>query len=125
MNNEDIIREIEKLKYKVQVLSQAVDYEKHPVEALILENDWNRGDINRVHDIFEKWEKKLDAGTKMSSFDFENDFERELGVSYQGLKSIILSFYRNGQWTNVCEAYVDSFEGAPSMEYHSIMRRER
>lgn len=125
MNNDDIIRAIGKLQYKVSILSQAVDYEKHPVEALILENDWDRGDINKAHDIFERWEKKLDAGEKMSSFNFENEFDKELGVSYQGLKSIILSFYKNGQWTNVCEAYVDSFAGTPAMEYHSIMRRER
>ncbi len=61
----------------------------------------------------------------MQSFEFEKDFDDELGVSYQGLKSIISAFYRNGQWTNVCEAYVDSMGDSPPIEYRAIQRRER
>ena len=61
----------------------------------------------------------------MRSFEFEQDFNDELGVSYQGLKSIVRAFYRNGQWTTVCEAYVDSMGDSPPIEYHAIQRRER
>lgn len=125
MTNEEIVEAIEKLTYHVSLLGEAIDYDKHPIEALILSNDWNRGDINKAHDIFEKWDKRIENGGKMSTSEFENDFSRELGISYQGLKSVILAFYRNHQWTNVCEAYVDAFGKSPSVEFHSIMRRER
>lgn len=53
----------------------------------------------------------------MNSGSFEHGFQESLGVNYQGLKSIVLAFYRNSQWTNVCEAYVDSFGKTPSVEF--------
>lgn len=60
----------------------------------------------------------------MESVKFERKFS-SLAINYQTLKSVILAFYRNGQWTKICEAYVDSFGDAPSLEYDGIMRRER
>lgn len=125
MTEAELVALVRKLQYQVQILGQTIDGERHPVEALILGKDWGEEDIDKAHDIFDKWDQKLERGEKMESGDFEMDFQRQLGVSYQGLKSIILSFYRNSQWTAVCEAYVDSFGKSPSVEYHAIMRRER
>ncbi|MBM7329224.1 DUF1878 family protein [Agrobacterium sp. S2] len=125
MENREIIEAIEKLRYQVSILGQTIDYEKHPVESLIMEKNWGESELDTAHDIFEKWDQKLESGEDISKYEFEAEFNEKLGVSYQGLKSIILAFYRNNQWTNVCEAYVDSFGGSPSVEYHSIMRRER
>ena len=125
MNNQEVVEAFEKLRYQVSLLGEAIDHESHPVESLVISMDWSRSDLNKAHDIFEKWEKQLEQGKVMSSAEFEADFNDELGISYQGVKSIILAFYRNGQWTDVCEAYVDSFGGSPALEYHSIMRRER
>lgn len=125
MTNEEMTEVIEKLLYHVSILGQTIDYEKHPVKSLILGMNWSQEDLDKAHDIFERWDNRLENGEKISSGEFEADFQRELGISYQGLKSIILAFYRNSQWTNVCEAYVDSFGKSPAVEYHSIMRRER
>lgn len=125
MTSEEISEAINKLRYQVNILGQTIDYERYPVESLIMSMDWGNDDLNKAHDIFERWDNKLESGETMSSAQFENDFSSDLGVSYQGLKSIILAFYKNGQWTNVCEAYVDSFGNTPAMEYHSIMRRTR
>lgn len=116
---------IEKLVYHVSLLGETIDYEKHPVEALILSQNWGRADIEKAHDIFERWDRRLEESGAMSTSEFESDFRRELKISHQGLKSVILAFYRNHQWTNVCEAYVDAFGTSPSVEYRSIMRRER
>ncbi|WP_157081000.1 hypothetical protein [Novosphingobium naphthalenivorans] len=125
MTSEQISEAIKKLRYQVNILGQTIDYDRYPVESLIMSMDWGNEDLNKAHDIFERWDNKLESGETISSAQFENDFSSELGVSYQGLKSIILAFYKNGQWTNVCEAYVDSFGNTPAMEYHSIMRRAR
>lgn len=125
MNEESLTLQIEKLKYHVRLLADTVNYEEYPVEALVLQKDWSYEDLNRAHDIFEKWEKKLDQDEPMNQYQFEADFDEALGVNYQGLKSIVRAFYRNGQWVTVCEAYVDSMGAAPPIEYHSIMRRER
>ncbi len=124
MDPNDIESAIQKLRYQVGILGAAVDYRTHPIESLIMQMDWGEGDIDRVHDIFEKWDKLISSGSPMESARFESDFS-SLGINYQTLKSVILAFYRNGQWTKVCESYVDSFGDAPSLEYHGIMRRER
>ena len=125
MTNEEIVDVISKLSYHISLLGATIDYDKHPIEALILSKNWSQEDINKAHDIFERWDNLIEKGGKMSTSAFESDFLRDLGISYQGLKSIILAFYKNHQWTNVCEAYVDAFGSTPSMEFHSIMRRER
>jgi hypothetical protein len=125
MTNDEMMEVIQKLLYQVSILGQTIDYEKYPVESLIMGMNWGREDLDKAHDIFERWDNRLEKGEKISSGEFEADFQRELNISYQGLKSIVLAFYRNSQWTNVCEAYVDSFGKSPSVEYHSIMRREK
>ena len=125
MTNEEIAHVIEKLSYHISVIGQTIDYDKYPVEALVVCNDWSKEDLDKAHDIFERWDAILEKGGKINTGEFEQDFNRELRVSYQGLKSIILAFYKNAQWTNVCEAYVDSFGNSPAVEYHSIMRRQR
>ncbi|SEN55092.1 hypothetical protein SAMN04488077_12026 [Roseovarius tolerans] len=125
MTEVEIIQAIEKLRYHVRILGESIDYDKHPVEALILGNDWGPKDLDQAHDIFEGWDKRLEKGEEMNSGSFEHAFKERLGVSYQGLKSIILAFYSNDQWTNVCEAYVDSFGKNPSVEFAMIARRER
>ena len=124
MTDDAILEIIAKIRYQVSILGQTIDHKKHPVEALVLAKDWSEKELNKAHDIFERWDARLEKGEKISSGEFEADFSRELGVSYQGLKSIVLAFYNNGQWTNVCESYVDSFGKSPALEYHSIMRRE-
>ena len=125
MTNDEIIETLEKLKYQVRILGEAVDYTNFPIQSLIMSYDWGPGDIDKAHDIFERWEKHLEGGGNMDTGDFEADFNKEFSITYQGLKSIVLAFYENGQWTNVCEAYVDAFGKYPSMEYHSIARRKR
>lgn len=125
MTEAEIVEAIEKLRYHVKLLGESIDFDKHPVEALILGNDWGPDDISQAHDIFEDWDRRLEQGGKMDSGSFERDFDEKLGVSYQGLKLIVLAFYKNDQWTNVCEAYVDSFGKSPSVELKMIARRER
>ena len=61
MNIEQIVEELSKLKYKVNIIGNAIDYQAYPIEALILEMDWGEGDIDRAHDIFEEYDNKLEA----------------------------------------------------------------
>lgn len=125
MSNNEFAKRLEKLEYQISILGNAIDYERFPIESLIMSMNWDRGDIDKVHDVFERWDNRLEKGDKFNQSEFEKDFEEAVGVSYQGLKSIIIAFWENHQWTNVCEAYVGSFGGSPPVEYHRIMRRER
>lgn len=125
MTDNELREIVKKLQYQVSILGQTIDYDAHPVENLIMSMDWGPGEIDKAHDIFERWEKVIDAGGKVSQHQFEKDFGDAFGVNYQGVKPIVTAFWENGQWTDVCEAYVDSFNGMAPVEYHRIARRER
>lgn len=128
MTNDDlkaIKGELDKIHYQLTVLSRTIDSTQHPVESLILEKDWSEGELNKAYDIFEKWEGIIESGTSMSHHSFEADFKNALGVSYQGLKSVLLAFYQNGQWVSVCEAYVLSLGPMASSEYSLISQSLR
>ncbi|TGC08884.1 hypothetical protein CRG93_11205 [Escherichia sp. E2593] len=59
MNLTEISKEIEKLKYHISILGDIIDYHNHPVESLTISMDWNEKNINRTHDIFEKYDEKI------------------------------------------------------------------
>ena len=58
---EHLEQEISKLKYQMSILISIVDGDKYPVESLILSMNWNDDDLNNAHDIFEKYDKKLET----------------------------------------------------------------
>ncbi|MBX8489303.1 hypothetical protein K5D42_05385 [Pseudomonas cichorii] len=123
MNIEELVSNLEKLKYHVRILGQTIDYQTHPVEALILSMDWGDGDIDRAHDIFEKYDEKLEAGDDINWAAFESELKSEFDIGYQTVKSIVLAFFENHQWTDVCHGYAMSFEPATPVEFHRITRR--
>lgn len=122
MNLEQIAEEITKLKYQVRVLGETIDYQAHPVEALILSMDWSEGDIDRAHDIFEKYDNKLQEKEPVIWAEFEKELRNEFNIGYQTVKSIVLAFYKNHQWTNVCYEYAMSLEPTTPVEFHQITR---
>nr|WP_320048927.1 hypothetical protein [uncultured Desulfuromonas sp.] len=124
MNIEELEKEFKKLKYQVRALGETIDYQNHPVEALILEMDWGEGDIDRAHDIFEKYDNKIEEGEIINWHEFEMALRNEFDIGYQTVKSIIIAFNRNHQWTNVCYQYAMSFEPTSPIEFHHITRNE-
>uniref|UniRef100_UPI003F8067AD hypothetical protein n=1 Tax=Xanthomonas sp. 0924 TaxID=2835534 RepID=UPI003F8067AD len=123
MSAEDFRKELEKIKYHVRLLGETINFKDHPIEALILSKDWNEGDIERAHDIFEKYDKLLESKQPVSWGDFEQELEDTFNTGYQGVKPIIVAFFRNGQWTNVCHGYAMSFEPTTPIEFHEITRQ--
>lgn len=124
MNINEILKDIEKLKYQVSVLGETISHQTHPVEALIFSMNWGVGDIDRAHDIFEKYDKKLEEGESINWNEFETELKDEFSIGYQTVKSIVLAFYDNHQWTDVCHGYAMSFEPTTPVEFHRITRRQ-
>lgn len=122
MSMEDIERDLEKLKYQVKMLSYTIDPERHPIESMVLEMDWDGGQLSKAHDIFEVYDKKLDAEEDVNWTEFEMALRNEFGIDYQTVKSIILAFFINHQWTDVCKGYAMSFEPTTPVEFHRITR---
>lgn len=101
----EISKEINKLKYQIQLLANAIDSERYPIEVLVIELDWDRDDLDAAHDIFEEYDKKIKKGEEVNWVKFELDIKNKFNIGYQTVKSIILAFYENHQWIDVCKGY--------------------
>lgn len=112
--------EFQKIKFHIRLLAQVIDASDYPTEALVLSMDWSEEELDVAHDIFEAYEEKLSGSSQVNWHAFERQFEEQLGVGYQALKSIVLAFYRNSQWVDVCVAYAQS---APCAEFGEILRQ--
>ena len=102
---DDILKEIEKIKYQLKLLADTLDYKNYPIETLVIERDWSRDDLDSAHDIFEECDKKLENKEDVNWTEFEVKLEKRFGIGYQTVKDIILAFYNNHQWVNVCKGY--------------------
>lgn len=115
----DIENEIKKLKFHISLIGETLDYRNNPIPALIIEMDWGEADLNSAHDIFEKYDNMLEAKEEVNWRAFEMELREKFEIGYQTVKSIVLSFYRNHQWTEVCTLYARSAE---CVEFHEITR---
>lgn len=97
--------EIEKIKFHIKLISESIDTRDHPIPSLVISKDWSEDDLDAAHDIFQKFDEKLESGADVNWVEFEGDFKKRFGMSYQGLKSVVLAFFWNGQWSGVCHAY--------------------
>ena len=123
MNIDEVIEKLNKLEYQVSVLSECVDSERYPVQSLILSMNWDDSQLNKAHDIFQIYDEKLENKEDVNWTEFEHVLKDEFSIGYQTVKSIILAFYRNHQWVDVCHGYAMSFEPTTPIEFHSITRR--
>lgn len=117
---ESIVARLEKLEFHVKLLAESMNHTENPIASLVVDFDWSPQDLDCAHDIFEVFETKIHQNEKITWHDLEKEFQEKLNVSYQGLKSVILAFFRNGQWTEVCYAYASSFGENVSLELKSI-----
>lgn len=122
ITNEEIIEQLKKLKFHVRLLAEAVDHASNPISALVVEFDWSESDLNKVHDIFEAYDELLSKKEEINWYGFQLEFEKKLGINYPSLKSVVLAFFRNGQWTSVCHSYAESFGENIPIELKSIVR---
>ena len=122
MSIEEIQQELKKIRYQIRILGETIDHERYPVEGLIMSMDWSENQIGRAHDIFEEYDNKLNAKQNVNWTNFELALRNEFNIDYQTVKSIILAFYQNHQWVDVCKGYAMSFEPTTPVEFHRITR---
>lgn len=123
MNIDEVIEKLNKLEYQVSVLSDCIDSDRYPVQSLILSMNWDDNQLNKAHDIFQIYDEKLENKEEVNWTAFEHTLRDEFSIGYQTVKSIILAFYNNHQWVDVCHGYAMSFEPTTPIEFHSITRR--
>lgn len=123
----DIENRLEKIEFHLKLIGEVINHMDYPVESLVLGLNWSSDDLDKAHDIFEKFYIQLEENKapKLLHIALETDFEKELGVDYQTVKLIVLAFFRNQQWVEVCEAYAKSFGNSPPVEVQEIIRNLR
>jgi len=73
----------------------------------ILKDDlgWDEGKINHARKTFSIYDEKLKSGEEVNWVYFEHILRDDLGIGYQIVKSVILEFYDNDEFVNVCKGY--------------------
>lgn len=100
-----IEQELAKLRFHVKQLGEAIDDDEHPVTAMVIELNWSEEDLERAHDIFEKYDNQLESHGRFFEHDLEKELKDSFDIGYQTVKTIVLAFWRNHQWQGVCRAY--------------------
>lgn len=121
---DDLKDQVERLRFQLQMLAESLDHRTYPIQTLVINLDWGDEELTLALDIFEKYSSQLESGEKVSWVAFEGEFQDQLNISYQGVKSIILAFYRNRQWLDVCEAYAQVRDVAEFWEINDKTREE-
>src|SRR4029453_12529961 len=118
---DNIEREVEKIKFHIRLIGETIDHRSYPIPFLVIEMDWDDKDLDKANDIFEKYDNKLERGEEVNWTEFQMELQKTFGIGYQTVKSIVLAFYRNRQWTRVCAGYAQAYE---CIEFHEINRSE-
>jgi hypothetical protein len=118
---DNIVKELEKIKFHIRLIGETIDHRSYPIPFLVIEMDWDGKDLDAAHDIFEKYDNKLEKKEAVNWKEFEMELRNTFDIGYQTVKSIVLAFYRNRQWTRVCAGYAQAYE---CIEFHEIIRSE-
>ena len=107
--SDSIQQQVDKLRFHIELIARSIDPDTNPVAILAIDYNWSSKDLNRAHDIFEKYDQLISAGKEEQVRSLEQDFSEEFGMTYQDVKMVVLAFVRSGQWEKVCRAYARSF----------------
>ena len=117
----DIEKELKKVKFHLGWLTHEigwVDRERTPISWLIIENDWDEDDLEKVHAIFEKHKNILQNSEDVNWNHFEVELYRVLEDRCPTVKSIILVFLRTEKHEYVCKRYAQAHM---CLEFHEIL----
>ena len=116
--------QLEKMQFHIKLLRETIDYEKYPISSLVIDLNWSSNDLNIAYDIFEKFENKIKHAEKsLTHIDMQVEFEERLNINYQDLKLVVLSFFYNNQFTEVCVEYAQSFGKLIPIEVKCILEK--
>lgn len=117
---DELLEQILKLKFHIKLVGESLNSQEHPIASLVISMDWGDRELNSAHDIFESYDEQLNDKKEPNWRAFEAKFKDEFGIGYQEVKLVVLSFFRNYQWTDVCIAYANANE---CVEFHEITRQ--
>ena len=66
---------------------------------------WTEDTVNSIHSVFNDYSEKLTKGEEVSWNAFEHELRDRHTIGYQIVKQIVLEFYRNDEYLDVCRGY--------------------
>lgn len=117
MNIDELVKRIEKLEFHTKLLNESLHTSESPMASLAIAFGWSKSEFDVVFEIFGKFDQQLSNNEEINWSGFEREFDEKLHISCQDLKSIILAFYRNERYVNVCYAYVSSLGETLPVEF--------
>lgn len=91
------------------------------MERLKQELGWNEETINAIRSIFDDYSLKIINEEKISWNAFEHELRDKFTIGYQIVKQIVLSFYRNHEYVDVCKGYAAQHD---VIEFKEINREQ-
>jgi hypothetical protein len=106
MAMENLVEEIQRLRFQITKLSESLDSKEYPIQCLVISLNWSEKDLNDADGIFEEYDRILkDKTTSNPLVGFETKLRDRLRIDYQTVQRVILAFYDGGKWVDVCKGY--------------------
>ena len=116
--------ELEKIKYHIRLMNSRLlaiddkikrDFHSDSIASLVIEMDWSEDDLNRAHDIFERYQ-----GVQFRELDYQLEYalRGDFCIGAGSAKDIIVAFWRSGSWVDVCVEYAKANR---CQEYNEIL----
>ena len=117
----DIEKELEKVKCHIRLIGETINSESDPIPSLVIKMDWDDDDLKKARVIFEKYDNALKNEESVNWTNLESELYNTFNIDYQIVKSIILAFFRNHEWTEVCIQYAQNHD---VYEFREILRSD-
>jgi hypothetical protein len=72
-----------------------------------------------IKKIFAKYEQDRVSGKNVNWNALDNEFKKELNISYQSIKPIIKKYYDENLYREICYGYAKEFR---CVEFHSLIQ---
>ena len=103
----DLQEQINRLRFQLKELAGSVSIEENSMAIFFIEQNWGDEEFDAIADVFDRYDADLlDA----------------VGLSYQGVKALASTLYRNDRWQLVCYHYAKALAPNPPIEVQYIIR---
>ena len=110
----------ERLNFQFGLVVSNLDIDEHGTAIFFNENDWGEEEWDAIADVFDRYSNQLVNAETFTYSDIEKDLSDAVGLSYQGVKTLVSTYYREGRWTEVCYQYAKSLGDNPPIGMQKI-----
>ncbi len=103
----ELKNELLKIKYHIKLLSKTIDKEEYPIEAMIVDMNWNENQFQACNKIFEKYDSLVTKNGEANSQNFEFELRDQFGIEKVKIRKVVKAFYKKDMWVGICFRYAE------------------